>query len=71
LLVELYPFLTVQRRLNTGKKLAVLLLYPLYNLLNMLLRVAAFPVWGWKRFVSKEMKAKTEADRKWWVRADV
>jgi len=71
LLVELYPFFTVQRRLNTGKKIAVLLLYPFYNLLNMLLRVAAFPVWAWKRFVSKEMKAKTEADRKWWVRADV
>ncbi len=71
LLVEIYPFLTVQRRMQTGKGPGVLLIYPLYNILNLMLRVAAFPVWVWKRFITKEMKAKTEKDRKWWVASDV
>jgi len=71
LLVEIYPFITVQRRINTGKRAGVLLIYPLYNLLNMVLRVLAFPMWAWKRFVTKEMKAKTERDRKWWVGTEV
>lgn len=71
LLLEIYPFLTVQRNLNTGKRIWVLPLYPLYNLFNMILRVLAVFVWVWKRFITKEMKAKTEKDRKWWVPADV
>ena len=70
-LVEIYPFLTVQRSLNTGKRIGVLLIFPLYNLFNLLLRVTAFFVWIWKRFITKEMKRKTEKDRKWWVGADV
>jgi cellulose synthase/poly-beta-1,6-N-acetylglucosamine synthase-like glycosyltransferase len=71
LLVEIYPFMTVQRTLNTGKRIWVLFIFPLYNLLNMVLRVLAFFVWAWKRFVTGEMKHKTEKDRKWWVSADV
>ncbi|NIM04904.1 MAG: glycosyltransferase [Armatimonadetes bacterium] len=70
-LVEIYPFVTVQRRLNTGKRIWVLLIFPVYNFFNMVLRVVAFLVWIWKRFVTGEMKRKTEKDRKWWVSADV
>lgn len=67
LALETYPFVVIQRTLNTGRPLLVLLLYPIYNLGNMLVRQAALGVWLWKRFVTKEMKPKTEEDRKWWL----
>ncbi len=70
LLLELYPFIAVQRHLNTGRRVGVLLIYPVYNMAVMLLRVAAVFVWLWKRFVTKEMKPKTREDRKWWVATD-
>jgi cellulose synthase/poly-beta-1,6-N-acetylglucosamine synthase-like glycosyltransferase len=66
-LLELYPFSVIQRKFNTGHRLLVLFGYPLYGLANMLLRVGAFPVWIWKRFVKKSMKPKTAEDRKWWI----
>jgi uncharacterized membrane protein len=43
----------------------VLLLYPLFGLSNAVLRVVAWFVWLWKRFVTGEMRRKTQKDRKW------
>lgn len=68
--LEIYPFVTIQRQMDTGKRLAVLFVYPVYNMCVLVLRVLAVLVWLWKRFVSKEMKPKTAKDRKWWVPAD-
>ena len=68
--LEIYPFVTIQRQMDTGKRLAVLFVYPVYNMCVLVLRVLAVFVWLWKRFVSKEMKPKTAKDRKWWVPAD-
>ena len=67
LLLEVYPFAMIRKSIDTGKRLAVLLLYPIYNLCNMILRQVALFVWFWKRFVTREMKRKTEKDRKWWL----
>jgi glycosyltransferase involved in cell wall biosynthesis len=65
LLLESYPFLVIQREFDTGKRWAVLLLYPLFGLSNAVLRVVAWFVWLWKRFVTGEMRRKTQKDRKW------
>jgi len=65
LLLELLPFTVIQRDFNTGKPLLVLLLYPLFGFVNAVLRVIAWFVWVWKRFVTGEMRRKTEKDRKW------
>ena len=71
LLLESYPFTVIQRKINSGYKYLVLLLYPLFGLSNVVMRVAAWFVWGWKRFVTGEMRRKTEKDRKWNASANV
>jgi len=65
LLLELYPFLTIQRKVNSGYKYLVLLLYPVFGLGNAVLRALAWFVWAYKRFVTGEMRRKTEKDRRW------
>ena len=65
LLLETYPFVVIEREFDTGKKWAVWLLYPAFGLSNAVLRVIAGFVWAWKRFVTGEMRRKTEKDRKW------
>ena len=65
LLLEAYPFVTIQRKINSGFKYLVLLLYPLFGLSNAVMRVLSFVVWAYKRFVTGEMRRKTEKDRKW------
>jgi len=65
LLLETYPFLIIQREFDTGKRWIVLLLYPAFGLANAVLRVVAAFVWFWKRFVTGEMRRKTDKDRKW------
>jgi glycosyltransferase involved in cell wall biosynthesis len=65
LLLETYPFITIQRKINSGFKYLVLLLYPLFGLSNAVMRVLSFVVWAYKRFVTGEMRRKTEKDRKW------
>jgi cellulose synthase/poly-beta-1,6-N-acetylglucosamine synthase-like glycosyltransferase len=71
LLLELYPFAVIQREFNTGKPGLVLLLYPAFGFVNAVLRVIAWFVWVWKRFVTGEMRRKTEKDRKWSQSASV
>ena len=65
LLLETYPFFIIQREFNTGKRWAVLLLYPLFGLTNAVLRIVSWFVWLWKRFVTGEMRRKSVKDRKW------
>jgi len=65
LLLETYPFFTIQRKLNSGYKWLVLVLYPLFGLGNAVMRVLAWFVWLYKRFVTGEMRRKTERDRRW------
>jgi cellulose synthase/poly-beta-1,6-N-acetylglucosamine synthase-like glycosyltransferase len=65
LLLELYPFLVIQRDFDTGRRWAVLLLYPVFGLSNAVLRIFAWFVWLWKRVVTGEMRRKSERDRKW------
>ena len=63
--LELYPFLTIQRKVNSGYKYLVLALYPIFGLGNAALRALAWFVWAYKRFVTGEMRRKTEKDRRW------
>lgn len=65
LLLEILPFLAVERKIDTGRKYVVLLLYPLYSLANAALRALALPVWLYKRFITREMRRKTESWRGW------
>jgi glycosyltransferase involved in cell wall biosynthesis len=65
LLLETYPFVTIQRKLNSGYKYLVLLIYPIFGLSNVVMRVLAFAVWVYKRFITGEMRRKSEKDRKW------
>ena len=65
LLLELYPFLVIQREFDTGRRWAVMLLYPVFGLSNAVLRIFAWFVWIWKRFVTGEMRRRGEKDRKW------
>jgi hypothetical protein len=43
----------------------VLALYPIFGLGNAALRTLAWFVWAYKRFVTGEMRRKTQKDRKW------
>ncbi|MEE9217977.1 MAG: glycosyltransferase [Acidobacteriota bacterium] len=65
LLLEMYPFFTIQRKINSGYKYLVLLLYPVFGLSNVIMRVLAWFVWCYQRFVTGQMKRKTDKDRKW------
>jgi cellulose synthase/poly-beta-1,6-N-acetylglucosamine synthase-like glycosyltransferase len=65
LLLETYPFFTIQRKIDSGYKYLVLALYPLFGLCNAVMRVVAWFVWLYKRFVTGEMRRKTEKDRRW------
>jgi cellulose synthase/poly-beta-1,6-N-acetylglucosamine synthase-like glycosyltransferase len=65
LLLELYPFLSVQRTVDSGYKYLVLALYPIFGFGNAVLRVFSWFVWAYKRFVTGEMRRKTEKDRRW------
>ncbi len=68
--LEMYPFVTVQRKINSGYKYVVLVLYPVFGLSNVVMRVLAFAVWIYKRFISGEMRRKTDKDRKWNMAAE-
>jgi len=65
LILEMYPFFLVQRKVPSGFKYLVLLLYPAFGFANALLRVVAWFTWVYKRFVTGEMRPRTEKDRKW------
>src|SRR5260221_225455 len=65
LLLELYPFFTIQKKIDSGYKYLVLALYPVFGLGNAPLRALAGFVWFYKRFVTGEMRRKTEKDRRW------
>jgi cellulose synthase/poly-beta-1,6-N-acetylglucosamine synthase-like glycosyltransferase len=67
LLLELYPFVVSQRKIHSGYKYLVLLLYPIFGFGNAFLRTLAWFVWAYKRFVTGEMRRKTAKDRKWSV----
>lgn len=67
LLLELLPFVLVQRKINSGRRVLVFVLFPVYGLINMVLRLFALFVFVWKRWVSKDMRPKTEEDRRWWL----
>lgn len=51
LLLEMYPFVTIQRKINSGYKYLVLLLYPVFGLSNVMMRVLTFAAWIYKRFI--------------------
>ncbi|MFQ5876332.1 MAG: glycosyltransferase [Acidobacteriota bacterium] len=70
LLLEAYPFFLIQRKLDSGYRYLVLLLYPAFGLANVVLRVLSWFVWFYKRFVTKEMRRRTEKDRRWSAPAD-
>ena len=65
LLLEAYPFLIIQKKVDSGFKYLVLLLYPIFGLGNAALRTLSWFVWAYKRFVTGEMRRKSEKDRKW------
>jgi len=65
LLLESYPFLIIQKKVDSGFKYLVLLLYPIFGLGNAALRTLSWFVWAYKRFVTGEMRRKSEKDRKW------
>jgi len=65
LLLEVYPFFIIQRRVDSGFRYLVLPLYPVFGLANSVLRVMAWFIWVYKRFVTGEMRPRTEKDRKW------
>jgi hypothetical protein len=67
LLLEIYPYRVIREKLPIGKGALVVLSFPIYNVVNMLLRQVALGVWFWKRFVTGGMRRKTEKDRKWWI----
>ena len=57
--LEIYPFMTVEKKLPTLKYyFPALIAYPLYGFYNTIVRFMAFFVWIWKRFVSMTMKPK-------------
>ena len=65
LLLEMYPFYIIQRKIDSGYKYPVLLLYPIFGLGNVFLRVISWFVWLHKRFVTGEMRRRSEKDRRW------
>jgi len=65
LLLEIYPFVIIQKKVKSGYRYLVLALYPIFGLGNAALRTVAWFVWAYKRFVTREMRRKTERDRKW------
>ena len=65
LLLEIYPFAIIQRKVKSGYRYLVLALYPIFGLGNAALRTLAWFVWAYKRFVTGEMRRKSERDRKW------
>lgn len=65
LMLEALPFGVIQKKLDTGYPWVVFLLYPVFGLLNSVLRLFSFVVWVHKRFVTGEMRRKTEKDRRW------
>jgi len=65
LALETYPFFIIQRKLDSGYKILVYLLYPLFGLSNAVLRLCALFVWAYKRFITGEMRRKTNKDRRW------
>ena len=65
LLLELYPFFIIQKKVNSGYKYLVLVLYPVFGLGNAALRTLSWFVWAYKRFITGEMRRKSEKDRKW------
>ncbi len=65
LLLESYPFWIIQKKLDSGYKPIVYLLYPLFGLANAVLRLVALFVWFHKRFITGEMRRKTDKDRRW------
>ena len=65
LALEIYPFVIIQKKVDSGYKYLVLALYPVFGLGNAALRTLSWFVWAYKRFVTGEMRRKTEKDRKW------
>lgn len=65
LLLELYPFFIIQKKIDSGYKYLVLALYPAFGLGNAALRTLSWFVWAYKRFVTGEMRRKSEKNRKW------
>jgi len=65
LLLEIYPFAIIQKKIRSGYRYLVLALYPIFGLGNAALRTLAWFVWAYKRFVTGEMRRKTEKDRRW------
>ncbi len=63
--LEIYPFITVEKKLPTVKYyFPALIAYPFYGFYNMIVRFTALFVWIWRRFVTKTMKPKgTPEDR--------
>jgi glycosyltransferase involved in cell wall biosynthesis len=71
LLLELWPFVVIQRKIGSGYKYVVFLIYPLFGLSNVVMRVLAWFVWAWQRVVTGQMRRKSEKDRRWNTPADV
>ncbi len=57
LLLEMYPFVAIQRKLNSGYKYVVLVLYPVFGLSNVMMRVLIFTVWIYRRFITGSARA--------------
>jgi len=65
LLLEIYPFFIIQKKVDSGFKYLVLALYPVFGLGNAALRTLSWFVWAYQRFITGEMRRKSEKDRKW------
>ena len=65
LLLEAYPFFIIQRKLNSGYRYLVWMLYPVFGLANAVLRVMSWFVWAYKAFITGEMRRRDQRARKW------
>ena len=60
LALEIYPFLTIDKKLPVLKYyIPTFLIYPVYGTYNAFLRTASFFVWVWHRYATKQWKPKT------------
>ncbi len=61
--IELYPFITVEKKLPMWKYyFPAYLLYPAFGFYNTFIRFLSLFVWLWGRFVTKEMKHKGSSE---------
>ncbi len=61
--LEIYPFITVEKKLPTMKYyFPALIAYPIYGIYNTSVRFLSLFVWIWKRYITKTMRPKGQLE---------